>query len=247
MKERPILFSGSMVRALLDGRKTMTRRVVKPQPEGEPRSTEEWARRLAGANVRWDRVITERDIQNKAERLRGRLFPFSRPDSESLTALRCPFGRPGDRLWVRETWASLRFTRDWETGYIDGWEEAANLRNGTVVYDADDHGFDDNGAGAENRGFRWRPSIHMPRWASRITLEITEVRVERVQAITSADARAEGCEASERESETDAFHRLWDSLNAPRGYSWESNPWVWVLTFRRIDAALPSETAQEGR
>lgn len=237
MKERPILFSGPMVRAILEGSKTMTRRVVKPQPptvfvpeEGFVFCDEEgivWGRQ---------RVLTgcgSIDVD---------AFPFPSIDSP----IPCPYGQPGDRMWVRETF-----------GIFDS---AGNER--TVVYRADG----DDGPGTwlevpEDKYFnddyfpadeRWRPSIHMPRWASRITLEITDVRVERVQEITEKDSALEGtleCDGLFDEAEycrltkemgdamgdlTPAFRQLWDSING-KTHPWESNPWVWVISFKRID------------
>ena len=208
MKEHPILFSGEMVRAILDGRKTMTRRVIKPQPVSIPEA------KVAHAN--WI-------MQNRT----------------------CPYGQPGDRLWVRETWKPTRASCAIATG-IDG--------PGTYVrYRADDsrrtvaHSMKCRGADREP----WHPSIFMPRWASRITLEITEVRVERVQDITAADAEAEGfLSVSYRDAPKGSigfpaqvavariaigqFAKYWDSLNAKRGYGWAANPWVWVISFKRV-------------
>ena len=187
MRERPILFSGAMVRALLDDRKTQTRRVVKA-PKGS-------APEYAGVDFA------------------------------------CPYGAPGDRLWVRETWA--------RSGRADG------TRFRVVHYQATDtlRTIPDAPGEQSEIDYRWRPSIHMPRWASRITLEITDVRVERVEDISDADAEAEGCtggghvpEYSEESPATpyEEYAWLWDTLNEKRGYSWNSNPWVWALTFRRV-------------
>lgn len=188
-KERPILFSGEMVRAILGGHKTQTRRVVKPQPH---------------AGARWGLQGWE--------------------DGHGC-ALRNPYGQPGDLLWVRETWAY-------------------NEAQGTIyAADGDTPDPDDNDGPERCRG-RWRPSIHMPRWASRITLEVVSVRVERVQSITHEDALAEGIEDAEPGADLriaglpysfarTRFCLLWNSINAARGYSWEVNPWVWVVEFRR--------------
>jgi hypothetical protein len=172
----------------------------------------------------------------------------ARPDrgytAETIAAqYRCPFGSISDRLWVKETFASLCFYRDWETGYIDGWDAAPNPRSGTLVFNADPHGFDDCGATVEERGFAWTPAIFMPRWASRITLEVTGVRVQRLWDITNEDAIAEGCTGGAHvpgftdESPADPYEEyaeLWDTLNAHRGYGWDKNPWVWVVEFRRV-------------
>ena len=128
------------------------------------------------------------------------------------TKVHCTYGYPGDRLWVRETWAPEREG----TGCPDD--------TGTL-YRATDPGWDD-----ENTGLRWRPSIFMPRTASRILLEITHVRVQRLQDISEDDARAEGCEPFAYPR--DRFHGLWDTIHGSG--AWHANPWVWALTFRRI-------------
>lgn len=140
MKERPILFSGEMVRAILEGRKTQTRRVIKPQPDSA----------------------------------RNSVFVKSGFETKHGYEIKCPYGQPGDRLWVRETWGL------WDTDPKDGPERAK------IFYRATDENRRDL------RYQRWRPSIHMPRWASRINLEITNIRIERVQDITEEDAKAEG-------------------------------------------------------
>ena len=182
MKERPIIFSGPMVRAILDGRKTQTRRVVKQQPSISSQSEAAW---WSDSEQRW---------------LESRHMPVHWP---------CPYGQPGDRLWVRETWA--------KPGEVGDYTE----------YRADND---------DPLGAKWRPSIHMPRHVSRLTLEVTGVRVERLQEIKPEEALSEGC--GMRGSSTDApfnairdFKLLWDSINAKRGHSWESNPWVWIVEF----------------
>lgn len=191
MKERPILFSAPMVRAILGGRKTQTRRIVNAR-------VAPW---LLDPAHGWDDAYV------------------LDPGNELLA--RCPYGAPGGRLWVRETWARL-------TG------------NGhRIVYRADGDdprlGWDDDPSTRRPR-MTWTPSIHMPRWASRITLEVTDVRVERLQAITEEDAVAEGVarhvEGATRGART-AFASLWDSLNGERT-PWSTNPWVWVVGFRRL-------------
>jgi hypothetical protein len=192
-RERPILFSGPMVRAILDGQKRQTRRVVS-----------DWA--LSRVNPYPDPA-----------------FFLDMPDYS-------PYGKAGDRLWVREAFRGPDHIGDGDQGVVGyGIQYAAD---GAFV----PHG--DCGCDGPCSGVLishpLRPSIHMPRWASRLTLEVTEVRGERLQAITSVDARAEGCTATDRASETDAYHNLWDSLNAKRGYGWDVNPWVWVIAFQRI-------------
>lgn len=218
VRERPILFSGEMVRAILDGRKTQTRRVILPQPlsmELEPmvRDHDEHPARFFLCDAQLSRRIWAARYNR-----RSAVGPGEWKWATSELRAACPFGQPGDRLWVRETWASA------------GGEDEQPY----AVYRADMRG--------QLVGIaRWVPSIHMPRWASRLTLEITEVRVERVQEITEADAKAEGTAPESCTSRPcscahlHGYRRLWDSLNGPRGYGWDANPWVWVLTFRRVE------------
>ena len=189
MKERPIIFSAPMVRALLAGTKTQTRRIVK-------------ARDLEWMDVH----------QGLRE-----------PDN----AERCPYGQPGDRLWVRETW---RAELTWNTTKPSEIPDEAAL-----WYEADDQQRN-NGRGTKFKG-KLRSSIHMPRWASRITLEITSVRVERLRACNEVDAIAEGapwaaCGAPQEGSHKAGFAQLWEQINGHG--SWEANPWVWVIEFRRL-------------
>lgn len=208
MKERPILFSGAMVRALLAGTKTQTRRVVKPQfaadaIPAEMGATNERGHQIAGHSGMW----------------------WCDAEGNHEKAIRCPYGQPGDRLWVRET-----FSDDWcEYGHPVQYRADGELDSD--MFDA---------------GVKWRPSIHMPRWASRITLEVTGVRVERLQDISEADARAEGaleCDpvsgrevllagASQRGSFVLHYRDIWESINGAG--SWATNPWVWVIEFRRL-------------
>ena len=210
MKETPILFSDPMVRAIREGRKTQTRRVMRPQPT---------------TGLRFGVPV--------------------KGDGQSVREVRCPYGQPGDRLWVREAWDF----RSWETDKI------------RVVYRAD----------GEQRDFsppkdwhpmvynyeRWRPSIHMPRWASRIDLEVETVRVERLQDISEEDAKAEGAEAKRWDELRQfslsllggvgapipkapqfryGYYELWNSINAKRGLGWDMNPWVWVLDLKPVEA-----------
>ena len=221
MKERPILFSAPMVRAILGGAKTMTRRVVKPQPD--------WVNENAGCGIATGGGIMP---SPRNDWLHWRGSRLLRPDP------RCRYGLPGDRRWVRETFAIVP-----RTAYArsDGVQQ--------TLRPDDDHDAAIYRAGWDrsNGGFRWRPSIHMPRWASRILLEIADVRVERLQDISDGDAQAEGIEYSERFAGycigmAEHYHShdprlsyasLWESINGPD--SWAANSWVWVVTFRRVE------------
>ncbi len=212
VKERPILFSGEMVMAILDGRKTMTRRVIKPQPE-----------------VKYANVWFNRDT---------RMFDFRR--CSPWSSIRCPYGQPGDRLWVRETWQD--FCPMWNGSWCGHGTLEGIKQDHRPVYKADPDELWLRGNGDEKKPpCRWRPSIHMPRWASRITLEITDVGVERVQEISKGDAIDEGV-LSEGHPEWDGnpdepqrhFRLLWDSINAKRGFGWDKNPFVWVISFKKV-------------
>lgn len=158
---------------------------------------------------------------------------------DSDDGLRCPYGQPGDRLWVRETWRAEELASG-----LDGVRYAADnhFRSIENTRDASDAwgeaAFDKHGQ--RYNPLAWRPAIFAPRWASRITLEVIGVRVERVQDITYADVLAEGINMHSPVRKKDqlptprsAFAELWDSINAKRGFGWDVNPWVWVLTFKR--------------
>jgi len=193
MKERPILFSGEMVRAILDGRKTQTRRIVKI-----PKA------------FKWN-------IHNDDR------FPIAMRG----TNIKCPFGNVGDRLWVRESWTHHQESLE----YAQAKHE--DIMGGSAIYYAatDPH----------PEQMRWKPSIHMPRWASRIQLEITSGRVERLHDISEEDAKAEGTEfwAPPLEGfdpvspQRVRFQWLWEAINGSE--SQKSNPWVWVIEFKRIN------------
>jgi hypothetical protein len=204
-KERPILFSGEMVHAILEGRKTQTRRVLSKQPldvipyQGE----------LAGQ--RWVGLM-QRD-PNK-----GLIF-------------KCKYGQAGDRLWVRETFC---VGYEYEPGNFTAlpFHGCDNTRK--AFYRATD---DD---APEEPKRPWKPSIHMPRWASRITLQIKAVRVERLQEITYGDVLDEGIKyrgSGDHDAEANGYEdfiSLWDGINAKRGYGWDVNPWVWVIEFKVV-------------
>jgi hypothetical protein len=208
MKERPIIFSSDMVRAILDGRKTMTRRVVKPQPVFD--------------SLSYSIVGPEK---SKWAALVGVYLPNTN-DFIHRALLNCPYGRPGDRLWCKETWAIDKKYDRFKPSKLPAREKGEIIRY-EMWYAADGE--------AKSLSFgRTRPSIFMPRWTSRITLEITAVRVERVQDIGDEDAESEGLHWCNAASPRDKFQCLWDSLNAKRGYGWVANPFVWVIEFRRL-------------
>lgn len=183
MKERPILFSARLVRAILDGTKTQTRRVIKP----------EWSRCL--------------DLED--------------PEDVVKALARCPYGVAGDELWVRETWAQGNLLSD-------GAPSCRIAYRATMTC---------GGWG------KWRPSIFMPRWASRIQLSVTDHRIERLQDISDLDVKAEGVDCAGKSIDRtnltrargyDDFRPLWDSINAKRGFGWADNPWVWVVEFTHL-------------
>jgi hypothetical protein len=227
VKERPTNpVSGEMVSAILDGRKTQTRLIVKPVGNDE------------------GFVIVERDDKT--------LWPWRSDDGESMFTtiggltheipMSCPYGRPGERLWVRETWADAHFWTD-------------DIEAGAPLYRAIDHK-------KPIKPVKWKSPIQMPRWASRILLEVTDVRVERLQDITSNDAVSEGLKGITKDGRlvkyglpdtdgfpgtddfgwpwnawcvnpVDAYRRLWEQINGHG--SWEENPWVWCISFKKIE------------
>jgi hypothetical protein len=211
MKERPILFSAPMVRAILDGRKTQTRRVMKPQPQPFEEGPLVHAKKHPAPYI---------DAYNG-----GPVWVWwTSDDRQGPGNFKCPFGVPGDRLWVRETFAMP--------------EDVGEGPDGSVYYRATDPGWDDN-----DSGVKWRSPLFMPRDASRITLEITGVRVQRVQEINTYDALCEGMEPTpwidtpgvpSGKSECDQFQDLWVEING--GKSWDKNEWVWVIEFKRLEA-----------
>lgn len=202
MRERPIIFGGESVRAILAGKKTQTRRVV----SFESLRPESFGHADVGA------------VRREANGFHCRAGDFN---VWSRKPLRCPYGVVGDRLWVRETWRALkRF-------------DVHTIKTGSMIaYEADANTGDRMPTPIGRMG-RKRSPLFMPRWASRLTLEVTEVRVERLQSISEEDAKAEGKGVTWGGG---CFHRSfaggWDALNAKRGFSWESNPWVWAVSFR---------------
>ncbi|KRP44109.1 hypothetical protein [Pseudomonas poae] len=235
IKERPILFSAPMVRAILEGRKTVTRRAIS-----------------VNLTNRFDEPRGQADVAAG--------YPFVECDEGYWPAINfCPYGKPGDRLWVRETWGVISHDFD-ERGSMIDWEPdrpASPIRemrfgqgyySGHVIYRADGEAVwagDDDGGGDDRSA--WKPSIHMPRVASRLQLEITDVRVERLQDITEDQARAEGVRLYTDHAELGnwwhvegietysadprkSFELLWSSV----GGDWAANPWVWVVEFKRV-------------
>lgn len=248
VKERPILFSGAMVRAILSGQKTQTRRVVKPEivehfnfmggdPDDNPATPD-------SITLHWGEPIEDDDTKGPAQWL---VSSTDYPE-EGCIPIGAAYGQPGDRLWVREAW-----------NQFDGWQgyfyRADDNSAGVGEFDDPDH--------IPEHALKWRPSIHMPRSACRIVLEIVSVRVERLQEISDDDCEAEGIDChslptggddyhaywrdySRTEKEADgwpyfadgqqreSFRTLWESINGPE--SWNANPWVWVVEFKRVAA-----------
>ncbi|MFW3786617.1 hypothetical protein ACKLKE_24385 [Klebsiella quasipneumoniae subsp. similipneumoniae] len=226
MTERGMIFNAEMVRAILAGRKTQTRRIMKVQPESN-----QLGLLLITDSTKHSDIGKYHWAESNAtgNHVRSKLFS-------------CPFGAVGDRIWVRETWSS---------------DFANYYPNDRVWYAADNNRRLDIEVADGVRGiyspesdvhvpFRWHPSIHMPRWASRITLEITDVRVERLNAISQEDAQAEGMELTgwrptysdpdsggEVMTPYDNFAELWSSIYGEE--SWNANPWVWVIEFKRVE------------
>jgi hypothetical protein len=198
-----------MVNAILEGRKTQTRRVVDPRLFVELTHSEDPGSEPVCAVYQSDPHF-------------GAL---------AMKYARCPYGRPGDRLWVRETHAIVPRTAYARSGVQQTLRPDDD--HDAAVYAAD---------WPLSRPGRWRPSIHMPRWASRILLEITDVRVERVQEIDPNNACDEGVLPYDPYHPLPAalyyratFADMWDRINAARGYGWDANPWVWCVAFRRIE------------
>lgn len=238
VKERPILFSAAMVRAILEGRKTVTRRVVKP---AFPATVRELLP-LAGS---LDYCMPCHPANPE--------LPW---EEEART---CPYGKPGDQLWVQETWGEVNLQDVPGIAYLAGGD-VRELRHGRAVFSK--RGWRVQSPKSRENRFqafsgdlrlcaagRWKPADKMPRWASRIILEVTDVRVERLKDITDEQAKAEGiaplpcgryrCGHDEEGvvtslSPVTAFAWLWESINGAG--SWEANPWVWVVAFRRVES-----------
>ncbi len=198
---KPITFNSEMVKAILDGRKTQTRRLLKPQPNNLP---------IGAYCDPYNKNYEHFTFWNKEHKM----ILTAGGNIKNTAHWKCPYGKPGDRLWVRETWQRIT--------------DLAGYR-----YKATDL--------TPDKG-QWKSPIFMPRWASRITLEITSIRVERLQEISLADAYSEGMEnrccngdmcGCQGEMSLSDFHNLWDFLSKP-GFKWEDSPWVWVIEFKKV-------------
>lgn len=228
MKEHPILFKTEMVQAILNGHKSQTRRIITPQNSIVGEGKVDWN------DFCWDGTEVYKDTcQHGHTEIHKAPLPFADgiklhvpyKYSEDCTIYRIyPKWDIGDRLWVKETFLIAT--------------------DNSIIYRADNN--------MERHEGIWRPSIFMPRWASRITLEITDIRVQRIQDITEEDAIAEGAQAGYILASPTIFHkglpgytetpkdyrmgymRLWDSINLKRGYGWDNNPYVWVISFKVI-------------
>jgi len=232
MKERPILFNAEMVRAILSGRKTQTRRVMKLQPT--PSKTRE--------GDFWFSCNKMRSMVHISDFTPGNCVI---PDAHELFSASCPIGAVGDRLWVRESWKpDAPCDGSWGDMEFYGCK-CAPLNMIPPRFQNPEHCiYRASWEGPEMIG--WHPSIHMPRWASRITLEVTGVRVERLNSISEDDAAAEGVQPAgellpdypstymtpkgDFSTAKVAFQRLWESIYKPE--SWQANPWVWVVEFK---------------
>jgi hypothetical protein len=246
-RERPIFFSGPMVRALLAGHKTQTRRLVKIPA---------WITKR-GLHPRTDEWMGNRYTKGSGQYPGGNpQFTGDQPSGLLITCLDgtcqllpCPYGVSGERLWVRETWKASERAAD----MVDGIQFAADgsfipIENSRAAADRWGDVYDNGRHGARC----WRPPIFMPRWASRINLEVTGIRLERLQAITEADAAAEGVEKFfDRYAQCSREQRIctgelalaapyrasfactWDEINGDRDL-WSSNPWVWAIVFKRL-------------
>ena len=239
-KERPILFSAPMVRAILAGTKTQTRRAIKSVPSRMHygRDIMDWS--LSG--IHQEEYLEDHQLQVSD---RWYMDVQTDVDDHSREVIRCPYGQPGDRLWVRESVRAADlddFSRaveyladgacvrtasaeDIESEAFGRWEKLNSYRSNDAALD----------------GGKTVPPMHMPRWASRIDLEVTGVRVERLNDISTWDAGAEGvnpfenpagCQAGEETANQAAFRLLWESISGAD--SWAANPWVWAVEFKRV-------------
>ncbi|HGG2619827.1 TPA: hypothetical protein ACJFUF_001044 [Yersinia enterocolitica] len=230
MNEKPILFNSEMVNAILSGRKTQTRRIMKVQP-----SEHFHPQTIHGSMDFTAHWYTPGVIDKDGYLQPARKDVFGVADEDE--GYTCPLGAVGDQLWVRETFQGPLFDYEQMESYL---EDSAKFESPEYcVYKADGNTAPEYVDADDNLHCKWRPSIHMPRWASRINLLITSVRVERLNTISTGDAMAEGYPA-EREAtggSLDAwlwFRELWDGIYPDNTF--EVNPWCWVIEFERMEA-----------
>jgi len=252
MREHPLLMKGPLVRATLEGRKTQTRRPIKcgcneVHKNGNPvQLFGDWS--LSVPPHSYDGIEHLYGWIGKRPEIGDWIETVQTDVDDCLTSrVSCPFGKTGDRLWVRETFAIVHPCRDCEAGYVDDIKQPSVIPKDNAGgywvpwYRSDWKGDDDT-----ERGFQWTPSIHMPRWASRIVLPLMSIRVERVQDITEEDAKAEGLRRTENgwtdgasgydvTSARMAFQELWASIYGEA--SWDANPWVWVAEWEDIEVS----------
>ena len=267
MVEHPVLFNDEMMRAILAGLKTQTRRPIKPQPE--PYAGGVHPKNKAKHPAPYiDAYCGEPKTAQNPRRMSDRWYWWTEDDRLGPEVGRCPFGIPGDTLWVRESWRVWSWGEDFDLGietrdgkrhWIDkrswededrmyDWEErmwtqsSDDCKKGGMVYDenAESYAWPD---GREwNPPTRWRPSIRMPRWASRLDLTVKRVWVERFDEISNADIVAEGIEGYENDSHGmrseifGQFMTRWDAIYyAKRGLGWDANPWVWACEWEVVE------------
>lgn len=213
MTERPILFSGPMVRAILSGSKTVTRRVCQELPTAPGLDS-------CGAGYAWNGNVQSPALVKRDDYGGVSVWPFR--------ASRC--GAPGDRLWVRETWCPGDW---WTSGVVHDPPEDIRYAadNSAISYATGAPLPIDTSDWSDPK--RWRPSIHMPRWASRLSLDVVSVGVERLQDISPDDALREGVRPTVERSARGAFARLWSEVYGPG--AWDANPWVWRVEFARVE------------
>ena len=259
MSEYQIIFSTEMVSAILDGRKTQTRRVIKPQPVDE-------FGKICECKVLGPEFYSPVVVDRHGEEQPGKEI-YGVYDEYGEWGVKSPYGSPGDLLYVRETWRPAdRLIDGFER--MKGGEYWIQYKAGGAVYNVDwdtdkvDQDYDADSPEKLKGTFsidpkfgRWLPSIHLPKNYSRLWLRVLDVRVERVRDITPKDASAEGCsglagmvgintamlvtntnsiEEAQDVALIDDFAYLWDSINAKRGYGWKVNPWVWVIEFEKV-------------
>lgn len=235
MKELPIIMGAESVLEILERRKSQTRRVVNPRKYN-----------IGG----WDMPVSKSDVEAGYP-----VYQDNNGDFHSVVE-RCPYGKVGDRLWVRESWSTLTYHEGDVPIHIV--KDHKNIEHDVVYYaECPDFSWTDGDGFLEYRKdgmetSHWKSPIFMPRWASRITLEITDIRVERVQDITEEDAIAEGIsrefafecngwvpsyadpDSGGYADYITGYRTLWNSLNAKRGFPWEKNPWVWIIDFKVV-------------